>query len=323
MIKGKFLLIVLVIFCVGVAKAQIEISVNIESEQDTIIIGDQVVLRVSVTSPKEDNIAFPEFDKKLAEGIELVEAKAVDTLKSKDKNRKHLERKYVITSFDEGNYHLNGFPVFKITPSGVDTIYCDQEIALSVKTVEIAEDFQPYDIKDVKTYPSKWWLWTLIIVAAALLITGLVIFLVKKYRKPTGVKKLKIDPYVWATHELDSLKTSNLATTRTKEYYSRLTDIVREYIELQTDISVMEKTSDEILSVLPDTIFNSTALIAEIRELFGIADLVKFAKYPASIYECEMSWDDAHQFVTESNIITNELKQTEHEDSGNTGNTAI
>jgi large-conductance mechanosensitive channel len=192
-----------------------------------------------------------------------------------------------------------------------------------VKTIELPENFQPYDIKEVKTYPSRWWFWALIIVVVAFLIAGLVIFLVKKYKKPAGMVKLKIDPYVWATYELDNLKSSNLATARTKEYYSRLTDIVKEYIELQINVSVMEKTSDEILSELPDTVFNSKSLIQEVRDLFSIADLVKFAKYPASIFECETSWEDAHKFVMESNIITNELKQSEHEDSGNTGNTTI
>ncbi|MDR1594996.1 MAG: hypothetical protein LBS43_11025 [Prevotellaceae bacterium] len=327
MMKIRFLLFicVLAVFCSGSVKAQIEITLSMDPERDTILIGDQITLKVSVVAPKNEIIIFPNFKEKLSEGIDLIETKEVDTLKSKDDSFRHLERKYLITSFDEGRYHLSGFPVLKLTQSGVDTLYSNNEIVLTVKTVELDENFQPYDVKDIKSYSSQWWLWTGIGALVALLIIALLIFLIRKYRKPAGeVNKLKINPYLWATHELESLKNSNLATTRTKEYYSRLTDIVREYIELQTNVSAMEKTSDEILALLPGTVFNAEELIRNIRDLFSVADLVKFAKYPASVFECETSWDEAHRFVTQSNNIANDLKQSEdEEDSGDTGNTAI
>jgi hypothetical protein len=211
----------------------------------------------------------------------------------------------------------------KLTPSGVDTIYSNKEIVFIVKTIALAEDFQPHDIKNIKNYPSQWWLWIMLVAIVALLIVGLTVFLIKKYGKPSANVRVIVNPYLWATQELESLKKSDLALTRTKEYYSQLTDIVREYIELQTNVSAMEKTSDEILSILPDTIFNSEELIRNIRDLFSVADLVKFAKYPASVFECETSWEDAHKFVIRSNNIANELKQSENEDSGNIGDTAV
>jgi hypothetical protein len=327
MMNRRFLLFIciLTVFCFGSARAQVEITLTIEPELDTILIGDQVTLKVSVVAPKDNLIAFPDFKEKFSEGIDLIEAKNVDTVKLKDNNLKRLERKYLITSFDEGRYHINGFPVLRLTPSGIDTLYSSNEIILIVKTVDLDEKFQPYDVKDIKSYPSQWWLWAGIGTLAALLIIALAIFLIKKYRRPDReVNKLKINPYFWAMHELENLKNSNLAVTRTKEYYSRLTDIVREYIELQTNVFAMEKTSDEILSLLPGTIFNSDELIQNIRDLFTVADLVKFAKYPASVFECETSWDEAYKFITQSNNIANELKQSENEeDSGDTGNTAI
>ncbi|MDR2384010.1 MAG: hypothetical protein LBD76_09040 [Prevotellaceae bacterium] len=325
MMKSRFLLCVsvFVVFCFGRARSQAEITLSIEPERDTILIGDQVTLKVSVVAPSNELIVFPEFKEQLSEKIELIETKDVDTLKLKDGN-KRWERKYLITSFDEGNYHLKGFPALKITSSGVDTLYSANDIVLTVKTVELDEKFQPYDIKDIKTYPSRWWLLTGIVTIAALLIVALLIFLIKKYRKTDKtVNKMKINPYAWATYELEKLKKTNLAVAQTKEYYSKLTDIVREYIELQTNVSAMEKTSDEILSLLPDTIFNSEELLQNIRDLFSVADLVKFAKYPASIFECETSWDEAYTFVTQSNNIASELKQSENEDSGDIGHTAV
>jgi hypothetical protein len=297
---------------------------SIEPECDTIVIGDQVALKVSVVTPNDEAVFFPEFKQQLSEGIELIEAKDVDTLKSGNDSFRRLERKYMITSFDEGRYHLKGFPMIRVTRSGVDTLYSDKEIVLTVKTVDLDEDFKPYDVKDIKTYPSQWWLWAGIITIAVLLILTLIIFIIRKYRKPAeNTARLKVNPYLWATQELENLKNSGIASARVKEYYSRLTDIVREYIELQTNVSAMEKTSDEILSLLPDTIFGAKELIRNIRDLFSVADLVKFAKYSASIFECETSWNDALTFVQQSNNIANELKQSENEDSGSIGNTTV
>jgi hypothetical protein len=323
--KSRFLLYLLVFATLspGRAKAQVEVILNIEPERDTIVIGDQVTLKVSVVASPDDIIIFPDFEEKLTEGIELIDTKDVDTLKSKDRNIRRLERKYLITSFDEGRYQFKGFPVLKVTPSGVDTLYSNSELTLTVRTIELDENFEPYDVKDIRTYPSQWWLLAVIIAVATLLIAFLAIFLVGKYGKTGKTVKLKINPYAWATYELEKLKKSNLASVQTKEYYSKLTDIVREYIELQTNVSAMEKTSDEVLSLLPGTIFNSKELLQNIRDLFSVADLVKFAKYSASVFECETSWDDAYKFITQSNNIANELKQSEDEDSGDIGNTAV
>jgi hypothetical protein len=322
--KSRFLLYLTVftVFYFSGAQAQ-EVTLNIEPEQDTIVIGDQITLKVSVVVPKNEIIIFPNFKEKLTEGIELIETEDVDTIKSKDSNSNRLERRYKITSFDEGYYQFKGFPILKVTPSGVDTLYSNNDLVLVVKTIELEENFKPYDLKDIKTYPSRWWLLAIIIAVATLLIGVLAIFFIGKYRKVDKMVKLKINPYVWATHELTRLKKSNLAATQTKEYYSQLTDIVREYIELQTNVTAMEKTSDEILSLLSDTIFNSAELLQNIRDLFSVADLVKFAKYSVSVFECETSWDEALRFITQSNNIANELKQSGDEDSGDIKNTTV
>jgi len=317
-VMKKFLLFTITIFYFGLAKSQTEITLSVEPPQDTITIGDQVTLKISVEYPKGEEYFFPEFENELIPGIELVESHAVDSLKSKDKNNKHIEKRYVITSFDEGTYIFDKFPVLKIHLGVIDTLYSSNEITINVKTIELAEDFEPYDIKGIKAYPRNLWLW-FAIVAAALLIIAFVIYKLKT-RKTEIKPENKIPPFDLAVQKLDKLKESDLAFSNNKEYYSQLTDIVREYIELETNISVMEKTSDEILALLPKTIFSSSLLISPVKDMFFIADLVKFAKYQASILESDNNWKDAHTFVERGNIITKEIKQnqSENENSGNT-----
>ncbi|MDR0558893.1 MAG: hypothetical protein LBG92_01875 [Prevotellaceae bacterium] len=287
-------------------------------ETDTIFIGDQVTLKISVESnSKREFFVFPEFEKNLENGIEVLETRAVDTVKSGNDSIVKLERRYLFTAFSEGNLSFSKMPVVRLSISGViDTLYSSQTLSLYIKEIPLDKDFQPFDIRNIKTYPSKFWLYASIIAVLAVLLAVAIFFAARKYFKRKEIIPLKkINPYEWAVNELEKLKTSNISINRTKEYYSQLTDIVREYIELQTDISIMEKTSDEILATLPSTVFSAPELVKNIADLFGIADLVKFAKYPASTAECEENWQNAYFFVVQGNNIVNEIKQSENEES--------
>jgi len=62
-----------------------------------------------------------------------------------------------------------------------------------------------------------------------------------------------------------------------KEYQSKLTDIIRTYIEGRYHIKAMEMTTDEITNHLRKKDFNPT-YETELRYILQIADMVKFAK---------------------------------------------
>lgn len=310
----SYFLSVILLFCFGSLSAQTEITLSIEPNRDTITIGDQVTLKVSVTYPKNEIVLFPEFEKELTPGIDLVESFDADTLKSKNKEQKHVEKGYLITSFDAGNYVLDSFPILKAKPNGtLDTIYSNKQISFFVKTIELDDDFQPFDIKDVKNYAGQWWLWILIVTVALILVAVLVMLISRFRKKSKETAKNKIPPYDYAVQKMEKLKKSDLAVSRTKEYYSQLTDIIREYIESVATVPTMEKTSDEILASMPGTVFDSPELIRHIKDLFSIADLVKFAKYPATLMESERSWQHAHNFIEESNTIINKNNTVEME----------
>jgi hypothetical protein len=293
---------------------------KMEPPADTVYIGDQVTLKVRVKVPDDRIVFFPQFGDDKDKGIEILETSEVDTVERRRKEFSLLEKRYRMTSFEPGEFSIREFFVITLSASGIDTVYADSGVSLWVKPAELAQDFQPYDIRGIRTYPSRLWLWICLLAVGGALLAALAVYLAKKYKARKAREAVpfkKINPYEWAAGELAKLKAENISTARTKEYYSRLTDIVREYIELQTDISVMEKTSDEMLAILPTTAFNSPRLVENVRNLFFIADLVKFAKYSALLSECETSWLHAVTFVEESNQIINELKQSENDKDTN------
>ena len=80
-----------------------------------------------------------------------------------------------------------------------------------------------------------------------------------------------------------------------KEYYTRLTDTLRKYIEERFGFNAMEMTSTEIIGRLQEA--EDKTMIDELRELFTTADLVKFAKYSTLINENDANLVNAIEFI--------------------------
>ena len=92
--------------------------------------------------------------------------------------------------------------------------------------------------------------------------------------------KPKLPPHVIALQELDKLKTEQLwQQDKVKDYYTRLTDIVRVYIEDRFSVPAMEQTTFEILSEFKRNGSQlDTKTYNELQEILEVADFVKFAK---------------------------------------------
>ena len=85
-----------------------------------------------------------------------------------------------------------------------------------------------------------------------------------------------------------------------KEYYTKLTDTLRKYIEERYGFRAMEMTSSEIIDRLTET--QDSQALDELRLLFNTADLVKFAKYSTLINENDMNLVNAIEFINKTKV---------------------
>ena len=85
-----------------------------------------------------------------------------------------------------------------------------------------------------------------------------------------------------------------------KEYYTQLTDTLRTYIKERYGFNATEMTSSEIIERLLQE-QDETAL-AELRQLFTTADLVKFAKWTTLINENDANLVSAIDFINQTKI---------------------
>ena len=118
---------------------------------------------------------------------------------------------------------------------------------------------------------------------AVLLLVALIyaFFFAKKRREE---RKRKLPPFERAIEELKALETVTPSLQEEyKQYYSRLTDVVRRYLEEEAKISALESTTDELLLKL-EALKQSGQLeleretIKNLKSVLQTADLVKFAR---------------------------------------------
>lgn len=106
--------------------------------------------------------------------------------------------------------------------------------------------------------------------------------------------------YITALRKLDKLRGDKYwAPEKQKQFYSGITDTVREYMAARYGIDALEQTTDEIFADLKGKDL-SPELFLEMKDLFELSDYVKFAKHVATQEENAAAIPAAVRFVTET-----------------------
>jgi hypothetical protein len=214
--------------------------------------------------------------------------------------------RYIVTSFDSGKYQLP--PVYAEYTEGntVKRFYSDYTF-LDVGRVDITPPDTTMKIFDiVKPYRAPLTLaellpWILLLLLAAVLIF-LAIRYFKKYWRVRAEHETEPVP-TEAAHETAFRELSNLREQQlwqngmTKEYYTRLTEILRRYLEKRFRVYSLEMTTSETLDELLKKGFRRNGSYNTLKEVLTAADLVKFAKYNPDPAEIDSDFQRAWSFV--------------------------
>jgi hypothetical protein len=116
-------------------------------------------------------------------------------------------------------------------------------------------------------------------------------------------------PHQKAMKEIEQIKADKMVSSENqKEYYTKLTDTLRKYIEERYGFSAMEMTSTEIIERL--TADDDQQSLSELRQLFMTADLVKFAKYSTMINENDANLVNAIDFINQTKLENQPTEET-------------
>lgn len=306
---------ILLLFCLVCTVATMMAQVAVEARIDSIqmLIGQQVHVTVTATTPANAKVVFPTYKSReqLVQGVEVLTI-SEEQKEDIDKGQK-LSRVYTLTSFDGNLYYL---PPFKVKVNG--KFYQSKSLALKVMEVEVdtTNMNQFFGPKDVQDNPFQWSDWSLVFWLSVLLLFLLAaasyLYVRLRDNKPL-IKSFKLVkrllPHQKAMKEIEQIKADKMVSSENqKEYYTKLTETLRRYIEERYKFSAMEMTSSEIIERLTQD--GDQKSLDELRQLFTTADLVKFAKYSTLINENDMNLVNAIDFI---NQTKQELQVVEEE----------
>lgn len=303
--KRFFILLLAIVaaFSTSSLLAQVTVEARIDSLQ--MLVGEQTGITLDVSCDAKANVEMPVLQRgqQLAPGVELVEMTAADTTKLDDGRRMQVSRKYIVTAWDSSFYYI---PPMKVRVNGKD--YETKNLALKVYTLDVdtVHVDQFFGPKDVMNAPFSWDDWKPVIwcFILFLLLCGCIGYLVHALRTGKPLiriirRKRKEPAHKVALNEIERIKTERTwAQEDSKEYYTQLTDTLRTYIQERYGFSAMEMTSGEIIERLTQE--NDEEALAELRELFQTADLVKFAKWTTLINENDANLMTALEYINQT-----------------------
>ncbi|MDR1525722.1 MAG: hypothetical protein LBS79_10805 [Tannerella sp.] len=275
--------------------------VNLKIDVPDIMIGEQTMLHLSVTADKDKQIIIPLPDGMLTKGVEVLLITPPDTTDIKN-GRIMINYDLLITSFDSSLYLLPPF----IAIDGRDTVFSEQ-VALKVSTpdVNLENPEEYYDIKDVWRPPfvlADYYALIYGVLFTLFLICVIGYFVQRMRNRPkpaANVKEeLKLPPHEQAIRELKEIRERKLwQQGHNKEYYTEVTDTLRRYITSRYGVSVMEKTSSEILDIMRNEEPGNKEVYDTLKQILRLSDFVKFAKLHPLPDENDLSMFNANLFV--------------------------
>lgn len=309
-----FKLILSVVACVCLSLG-VNAQVTVEAKFDSagIFIGQRIGMTLEVSADAKKDVVLPEWDslQQIVPGVEFVRADKTDTSYVNEGKRMLLTRRYYFTSFDSALYLI---PEMQVMVD--EKPYKSKKLALKVLTLEVdtLHSDSVFGMKAELAPPFMWEEWRIVLISfvLALLIAGLIVYVAYrlKHNKPILRrirKKRHLPPHKVAMEKIEQIKEEKIwQSDDSKEYYTQLTDTLRQYINERYGFNAMEMTSYEIIEKLQEV--NDESAIAELRELFQTADLVKFAKYNTLINENDRNLVSAIEYINQTKLEEPEQK---------------
>ncbi|PQB05333.1 hypothetical protein [Aureitalea marina] len=266
--------IFLLLFTAVISTLNAQVSTQIDTT--LIRIGEEIQYSIEVEADSTDLVLFPEGQSFLP--LEVIESYKVDTSYAAEKVR--LIKKYGLTQFDSGAYMIPAQRVYiNDLALATDSIFVEVQ-DVPVDTLE-QEMFDIKPASQVSGLPFNWLnlLWLLPVLIAA----GVWWYLRRK-KAGEEASEPELPPYEEALFSLKRLDERQLLKeNRSKEYYSRLTEIVKRYLDREVDDRAMESTSSELIDRLrlhrdAGHLEFDTGTIIKLEDILKRADLVKFAR---------------------------------------------
>ena len=313
---AKYLSFWVIVFVTSAVFGQDKSLIEVKSEVDTstITIGDLINYSIIIDRDKNLRIMKP------GEGLNLgmFEIKDYKFHDPVEKDGRLIERyDFTISVYDTGKFTIPPFPIayFPVDTSKEYKIIEASPIDIYVKSVISGDDAK--ELKDIKFplgIPFNYFFWiSMGFVIILVVVIGYLGYWLWKRRKEKGYLFSPPPPprpaHEVALEALEELYQSGLIEEKQfKEFFSRISDIVRTYLEGRYFFDALEETTFEIMQDAQKNI-EETSLLNDLKNILELSDLIKFAKYIPDEKEIESAKEQSLNFVNETKLIYEIIKE--------------
>jgi hypothetical protein len=262
-------------------------------------IADTVLLQFEATLQPGYELVMPKVDK--LENFGIVDwnnlGKRLD-----DKNNVVTTCQYRLEPFLSGKYEI---PAFTFQFHDANDPNAKHELASEPIAVEVTSllgdqraNLVIEDIEGVVEMPKavhRWWLWALVALGVAAIPA---MWLLLRSRRTKELVRIFRPAHEVAYARLRALVAENLVEQgKIKEFYERVSGILRHYIEDRFDLHAPERTTEEFLAELRFTETLASGDKKVLEEFLTHCDLVKFAKHDPTTDQVQRTFDLVKDFI--------------------------
>jgi len=266
---------------------------QIISELDTSIasVGDQIIWSIRLNNIEKNlSLEFPRLELK-SDSINIIsQSNILD-------NKLIIGQIFKLSFWETGDFLTPSYYVKVVNDINKDEFNFEPERQL-VKVLSVLEENSTNNMRPLKgPVPVDSIFPTVLFFKIFLMLffISLMIFIWTKRESSTHILssgKKQISPYMFAKNRLLQLDTNGFS----KEFYSELSHITRQFIEKSYYIRALEMTTEEISK--NETLFEmSDEIFSEWVFLLQKADLIKFAKKSTPISEMEEDKSTAFKII--------------------------
>lgn len=292
---GAALVLIISLFTTPPVNAQ---EVTNYAAVDSVEVGDTFTYSIVVRSGSAyDQIIFPD-TAGFGDPLQIVERKRYKTDDQTD------SLTYTLQFFGTGDHTIPKLPVQFVQQEDTTTLYVPP-VPLDFKSTLQADNDSLMPLKPIFAFALNWWPYLVGLVVV--LLVGYLLYkwyLKKKSEKeeetrPVSEPQPFLDPLKELEENFQQLKASKPELQRNrqfKDFYIRMGDALRWYLERVYDIPALESTTRELIRDLHQKTAPE-AIIRKTESILKEADMVKFARFTPTLEQVNEALQQAEDFI--------------------------
>jgi len=292
------------------------LAVHVRLDKDKITIAETCLLQFEASIGPKYEVQMPQVGTELQNFGILDWDNLGDRL---DENNNVVSTyQYRLEPFLSGNYQL---PAFTFQFSDANSL-AEKKYTLTTEPIDIEvtsllgedrENLTIADIADVVDMPRQASFWPVWILVGCALITVAIVWFFLRRKRAIQLVRIFRPAHEIAYARLKSLVKDDLvAAGKIKEFYERISDILRHYIEHRFDLRAPERTTEEFLAepALTDILGGNDKKMLE--EFLTHCDLVKFAKHDPTHQQIQRTFDLLREFIEKTKSDERKIDVTDN-----------